>query len=137
MQRPGMVRATLTCVIACGAVLLSPAASTQPPAFQSKPILQTFVSGDDTRETVMLAVSIAPGGSSGRHTHPGDCYGTVVEGNVEVLADGKEVRKAGPGDVYHNGRGVVHEIRNAGPTPVRAVHTLVLQKGQPRIQPVQ
>lgn len=137
MKRHSLVRPTLVAALALGAALLPPVASTQTPAFQSKPVLQTFVSGDDTKEAVMIAVSIAPGGTSGRHTHPGDCYGTVVEGNVEVLADGKEMRKAGPGDVYHNGRGVVHEIRNAGTTPVRAVHTLIIQKGQPRIQPAQ
>ncbi len=107
----------------------------QPSGFQSKPILQTFLSDDDKKETVMMGVSIAPGGTSGRHTHPGDCYGTVVEGSVEVHAEGREVRRVAAGEVYHNDRGVIHEIRNASNVPARTVHTLVIDKGQPRLTP--
>ncbi|MBL8385757.1 MAG: cupin domain-containing protein [Burkholderiales bacterium] len=127
---------SLAGVAVFAAVSLHPAlVSGQAAGFQSKPILQTFLSDDDRKETVMMAISIAPGGSSGRHTHPGDCYGTVVEGSVEVHADGREVRRVAAGEVYHNGRGVVHEIRNAGSAPARAVHTLVIDKGQPRLTP--
>lgn len=103
--------------------------------FAAKPLLQATVEGDENKETVLLAISIAPGGTSGRHTHPGDCYGTVFEGTVELRVDGREPRRVSAGDAWHNARGVVHELRNAGDAPVRVVNTLVIDKGKPRMQP--
>jgi hypothetical protein len=45
-----------------------------------KPMLQSSVEGDPGKDATMLAISISRAGSSGRHAHPGDCYGTAVEG---------------------------------------------------------
>lgn len=39
-------------------------------------------------------------------------------------------------EAWHNPRGAIHELRNAGDTPVRVVNTLVVDKGKPRMQPV-
>jgi quercetin dioxygenase-like cupin family protein len=104
--------------------------------FVAKPMLQSSVERDESKETVMLAISIAPGGSSGRHTHPGDCYGTVVEGTVELRVEAREPRRVPAGEAWHNPRGVIHELRNVGDTPIRVVNTLVVDKGKPRMQPV-
>jgi quercetin dioxygenase-like cupin family protein len=104
--------------------------------FVAKPMLQSSVEGDESKETSMLAISIAPGGSSGRHTHPGDCYGSVVEGTVELRIEGREPRRVPAGEAWHNPRGVIHELRNVGDTPIRVVNTLVVDKGKPRMLPV-
>jgi quercetin dioxygenase-like cupin family protein len=104
--------------------------------FTAKPLLQSTVERDPGKETVLLAITIAPGGSSGRHTHPGDCYGTAVEGSVELQVEGREPRRMSTGEAWHNPRGVVHELRNGGDTPARVVNTLVVDKGVPRMQPV-
>jgi quercetin dioxygenase-like cupin family protein len=122
---------------AAGVAGLSAADSpAQTPQFAAKPILQTTVGGVEGREAVMLSITIAPGGSSGRHTHPGDCYGTVVEGNAEIRIEGREPRRVSPGEAWHTTNGTVHELKNVGDTTVRAVNTLVVQKGKPRMQPV-
>jgi len=104
--------------------------------FVAKPMLQSPVESNESKEAVMLAISIAPGGSSGRHTHPGDCYGTVVEGTVELRIEGREARRVPAGEAWHNPRGVIHELRNAGDTPIRVVNTLMVDKGKPRMQSV-
>ena len=119
-------------VLAVPFVVRSPA---QMSGFVAKPLLQGSVEGDESKETAMLAIAIAPGGSSGRHTHPGDCYGTVVEGTVELRVEGREPRRVPTGEAWHNARGVIHELRNAGDTPIRVVNTLVVDKGKPRMQP--
>jgi quercetin dioxygenase-like cupin family protein len=103
--------------------------------FASKQLLQSTVEGAENKETVLLAITIAPGGSSGRHTHPGDCYGTVVEGSVEVRVEGREPRRASTGEAWHNPRGTIHELRNVGDAPARVVNTLMVDKGKPRMQP--
>lgn len=118
------------------AVVLAVGADAQMSGFVAKALLQSTVEGDANKEMAMLAITIAPGGSSGRHTHPGDCYGTVFEGKVEVRVDGREPRLVSAGDAWHNPRGVVHELRNVGDSPVRVVNTLVVDKGKPRMQPV-
>jgi quercetin dioxygenase-like cupin family protein len=54
---------------------------------------QNTVADDANKEAAVLSITIAPGSSSGRHTHPGDCYGTVVEGTAGLRIDGREPRR--------------------------------------------
>jgi quercetin dioxygenase-like cupin family protein len=103
--------------------------------FVAKPLLQSTVEGDANKEATVLAITIAPGGSSGRHTHPGDCYGTVLDGGVELRVDGREPRRVSAGEAWHNPRGVIHELRNVDATAARVVNTLIVDKGKPRMQP--
>jgi quercetin dioxygenase-like cupin family protein len=122
--------------VVCG-ILVPATAIAQAPGITAKPLLRTTLSGDDTKESVMLAVEFAPGAGTGRHTHPGDEYTTVLEGTLELRADGREVRKVSAGDVYHNPRGLIHEARNVGDKPARVAITFVVDKGKPITQPVQ
>jgi len=117
------------------AILSATRSLAQMSGFVAKPLLQSTVEGG-TKEATMLAITIAPGGSSGRHTHPGDCYGTVFEGEVELRVDGRDPRRVSVGEAWHNPRGVIHELRNVDPTPARVVNTLIIDKGAPRMQPV-
>jgi quercetin dioxygenase-like cupin family protein len=117
------------------AILLAVTSHAQMSGFVAKPLLQSTVERDENKEAAVLAIAIAPGGSSGRHTHPGDCYGTVVEGTVELRVEGREPRRVSVGEAWHNPRGAIHELRNVGDTPVRVVNTLVVDKGKPRMQP--
>jgi quercetin dioxygenase-like cupin family protein len=118
------------------AVALAVGADAQMSGFAATPLLQSTVEGDANKETAMLSITIAPGGSSGRHTHPGDCYGTVFGGRVELRVDGREPRLVSVGEAWHNPRGAVHELRNTGEGPAQVVNTLVVDQGKPRMQPV-
>jgi len=79
------------------ATLISTNAIAQAPGIVAKPLVRTTLSGDDTKESIMLAVEFAPGAGTGRHTHPGDEYTTVLEGTLELCADGREARRVNAG----------------------------------------
>lgn len=117
------------------ATLTSFDSSAQEPGFVAKPILQSPLSGQDNLEVIIVAITIAPGSSNGRHTHHGDCYGTVIEGTVELRADGREPCQVSAGEAFHFPRGEIHQFRNVSDKPVRIVNTQVIDKGKPRIQP--
>lgn len=116
--------------------VVSANAYAQAPGLTAKPLLRTTLSGDDTKESVMVSVEFAPGSTTGRHTHPGDEYAIVLQGTIEVSAEGGETRRVSVGDAYHNPRGVVHEGRNVGDTPARVAITFVVDKGKPITQPL-
>jgi quercetin dioxygenase-like cupin family protein len=118
-------------------VLIAPSAHTQPQGIVAKPLLRTTLSGDDTKEAVISAVEFAPGGATGRHTHPGDEYAVVLQGTLELRIEGQEPRRVNAGEAYHNARGVIHETRNVGDGPARVVNTLIFEKGKPMSQPAQ
>ena len=125
------------------ALALLPAASgfaqqgqaANPPAYASKPIMVSPLTGDEKKEVVLLSVSIQPNGAVPMHTHPGDCVGSVVEGTVELLVEGQPPKRVAAGEAYGNLRGTVHGFRNAGDTPARLLNSLVVDKGAPRVQP--
>jgi quercetin dioxygenase-like cupin family protein len=123
-------------IVVAAFLIAGPGAHAQMSGFAAKPLLQSTVEHDQGKEAVLLAITIAPGGSSGRHTHPGDCYGTAVEGSVELRVEGREPRRVSVGEAWHNPRGTVHELRNVGDASARVVNTLVVDRGKPRMQPV-
>ena len=108
----------------------------QAPGFTITPLLQSTFGDDASKDAVVLTVELTPGSSTGRHTHPGECYGTVFEGVVELHVEGREARWVSVGEAYHNPRGTIHEFRNIGEQPARLVNTMVVDKGKPRLEPV-
>lgn len=116
--------------------LASPTVCAQSTGVTSKPLISTTLSGDDTKESIMLSVEFAPGGTTGRHTHPGDEYTFVLQGTLELTAEGREPRRVSAGDVYHNPRGLIHQARNVGEIPALVNITFIVDKGKPRTEPV-
>jgi quercetin dioxygenase-like cupin family protein len=110
--------------------------TSNPPPFSSKPVQSSPVTGDASKEILLLSVSIAPGGAVPTHVHPGDCVGSVVEGSVELIVDGKEPRRLSAGESHANPRGTVHSFRNTSGSQARLLNTLVIDKGAPPVQPV-
>ena len=110
-------------------------AAAQPQGLSVKPVLRSTVSGDDTKETFVAFAEFVPGATTGRHTHPGDEYATVLEGSLELLVEGRPPRRVSAGEAYHNARGVVHETRNPGPGNARVLSTFVIEKGRPLLEP--
>lgn len=100
--------------------------------FVSKLMQVSPITGVEDKEAAFINVSMEPGASSPRHTHPGDCYGAVLEGTVELFVEGKESKRFDAGQAWHNPRGPVHYFKNVGNTPARLVNTLIVDKGKPR-----
>jgi quercetin dioxygenase-like cupin family protein len=118
----------LAAVFVC---LTSLTAYAQPTGMSAKPVLRTNLSGDDSKETVMLTVEFAPGGTTGLHIHNGDEYTFVMQGTLELTAEGRETRRVTAGDAYHNPRGLVHQAKNVGDTSAIVKITFVIEKGKP------
>ena len=106
-------------VLAAGAVTAIPqAAATPPTGVEVATLSQNTVDGV---EYVVTRITVAPGGGTGWHYHPGEVFGFIGEGTMthydgscavdEVYATGAPVKEGvGPGFV-HNGR-------NEGTTPL-------------------
>jgi quercetin dioxygenase-like cupin family protein len=121
--------------LAIGAYAICVGAAEPPAGFSTKTLLRTTLSGDAGKEAIIATAELAPGASTGRHTHPGDEYATVLQGMVEIRVDGQEPKRVGAGDAYHNAKGVLHETRSVGTVPAKLVSTFIIDKGQPITQP--
>ena len=119
-----------------GLLLLLPlvGAAAQParqPEIRSIFLQHESLSGVPGKESFVLEVRYPPGAATGWHIHHGDEYTAVIEGALELRVEGSPPRRLGAGEAYHNAAGVVHETRNVGAAPARAIATLVVDKGKP------
>ncbi|MEJ1410372.1 MAG: cupin domain-containing protein [Candidatus Sedimenticola sp. (ex Thyasira tokunagai)] len=100
------------------------------PGFSTKPMLVSAI--NDAQEIAIINVSMAPGSASPAHKHPGNCYGAVLDGTVELFVDGKSKGVYSAGQAWENPRGPAHYFKNVGNTPARLVNTLIVDKGKKR-----
>ena len=82
-------------------------------------------------EEVLAAVEMPPGSREGRHTHPGSAIVYVQEGTLTLDYEGKPTATYKPGDSFYVEPDKVHEGRNLGNTPVKALATFLVKKGLP------
>jgi quercetin dioxygenase-like cupin family protein len=87
------------------------------------------------REAVIANVEIGPGGSVGRHTHPGDEISYVVSGEGEILMEGKPPLKIKSGDGFVVPGGTKHDAHNTGTEPLKLIAVYVVEKGKPLATP--
>jgi len=114
-----------------------PALSQQPsPALKATPLLREPVTGQPDKELIMVIVDWPPGAGTGKHTHPGDEYTTVLEGEVTGGKEGGEQKVFKVGQSYHNETAVPHEAINAGTVPAKTLNVFLVEKGKPLVQPV-
>jgi quercetin dioxygenase-like cupin family protein len=85
-------------------------------------------------ETVTALIEIEAGAEVARHTHPGIESTYVLEGETELLIDGQEPRKLGPGQAFQISAGVPHSAKTGG-APSRLVGTYIVEKGKPLASP--
>ena len=124
--------------IVCATVLLVGSGSA---LAQQGPQVNTLVSeapvtGVPERVFTLITAAFPPGVGTGRHTHPGDEYGTVVEGSVVTRQEGGEWKTVTAGQSYYVPAGVVHETRNTGERTARTYNGFIIEKGKPRATPV-
>jgi quercetin dioxygenase-like cupin family protein len=107
------------------------------PYHETSPSFKIF--SNAPTDTVVLTTTIAPGGSTGWHSHPGPAFIVVTSGTLTVY-DGTDPTCTphlyGPGTGFFDpGSGHVHIARNEGSTSVTVVQTYlnVPPGGSPRI----
>jgi quercetin dioxygenase-like cupin family protein len=113
----------------------APAPTMTPPFKVTILVNETDVSGAPGKVFVMLTAEFPPGIGTGRHTHPGDEYGTVLEGSVQTMQAGGEWKTVNAGQSYYVPANVVHETKNNGTVLAKTVNAFVVDKGKPRATP--
>lgn len=89
------------------------------------------------REAVMASVELPPGAAEGRHSHPAEVYGFVLEGPIVLEIEGKPTVTLKAGDVFHIAPGSIHQAINKGNTTARLAAVFVAEKGKPLTTPAQ
>jgi len=83
---------------------------------------------------VTAIAEVPAGGAAGRHTHPGAETGYVLEGELELLIDGKPPMKIKAGESYQIPEGAVHDAK-AGDKPFKVLGVYVVKAGEPLAKP--
>jgi quercetin dioxygenase-like cupin family protein len=106
----------------------------QQPGFTRKQLQDQNLSVPD-RHAVQALAEFVPGGAAGKHTHPGEELGYVVEGTLELLIDGQPPRTVKAGESFFVPAGMVHDGRNVGSGPAKVLATYIDEKGKPVASP--
>ena len=128
MSRAGFLFAA-ACVIAASAV------AAQQPGFTRTPLQDQPLSAPG-HHGVTARVEFAAGAESGRHTHPGDELGYVLEGVMHVEIDGKPAASYKAGDVFFIPAGTVHSGHNVSAARAVMIGSYFVEVGKPLSVPV-
>ena len=85
------------------------------------------------REAVQTIVSIAPGVTAPRHSHPGEEIIYVIEGTLEYEIEGQPAATYKAGDVLFVPAGAIHRAKNVGSGNGAELATYIVEKGKPLI----
>lgn len=107
----------------------------QQPGFKRAVLQKQDLSVKD-REAVVALAEFIPGGAVGKHTHPGEELGYVVEGTLALEVEGKPAVTLKAGDVFFVEAGRVHDAKNVGPGAAKVLATYIVEKGKPVATPV-
>jgi len=107
---------------------------------QNPGVQRTIVNRADVsvpgREAVIARTEVAPGASVGRHRHPGEEVSYVIEGEAEVLVEGRPPAKVKAGEGFIIPNGATHDARNTGTIPLKLAVVFLVEKGKPLTTPV-
>jgi quercetin dioxygenase-like cupin family protein len=85
--------------------------------------------------TVSGIAEVPPGGSAGRHTHPGIETGYLLEGEADLIVEGQPDRHLKAGDSYTVPAGVVHDAKVSGDKPLKVIAVYIVDKTKPLASP--
>ena len=97
--------------------------------------LQTQDLSTPGRVAVQARAEFDPGIAAGRHTHPGEELGYVLEGQLELRIDGQPPRIVKAGEVFFVPAGLVHDGINTGSGKAKVLATYIVEKGKPVATP--
>src|SRR5204862_7753968 len=90
----------------------------QQPGFTRKLVQDQNLSEAD-RHAVQALAEFVPGGAAGKHTHPGEELGYILEGTLELQIEGQPPRVLKAGDAFFVPAGVVHDGKHIGSVPAK------------------
>lgn len=110
-------------------------AQQQQPSIKRTELLRTDVPTGAPYEAVEAIAEIPPGGTSGRHRHPGIEVGYILDGEMTLEREGQPTITLKAGDAFKN-EGVIHRATNHGSKTVRILGVYIVQKGKPMAESV-
>jgi quercetin dioxygenase-like cupin family protein len=102
-------------------------------------LMSNDLTGNPSKEVLVLTVEHAPGGSSPVHRHNAQAFVYVLEGSVVMQVKGGREVTLTPGQTFYEGPDDVHVVdRNASSTrPAKFLVVLIRAKGAPALVPVE
>jgi quercetin dioxygenase-like cupin family protein len=129
------VRAATAFVAALGVVAIVAGPSAQQTGFK-RTLLQQSKLSVPGHEAVTAVAEFQPGGTVGRHTHPGEEIGYILEGSILLEQEGKPAVTLGPGQTFFIPAGTVHNATNKTSSVARVLANYVVESGKPLASPV-
>lgn len=134
MRFPALLSASLLVALSAA----SAGAQNQPAAAPS-PLKRTVLSQRASTipgfDGVVVKAELAPNGDAPRHTHPGEEYGYVLEGEVTFEIQGQAPIQLKAGDAFYIPPNTPHVAHNRGSVPWKAISTYIVQSGKPLATP--
>ena len=118
-----------------GIVAGSVVARAQQPGFK-RTVLQQQKLSVPGREAVTALAEFQAGATVGRHTHPGEEIGYVLEGMIVLEQEGKPAVTLGAGQTFFIPAGTVHNATNTTPALARVLANYIVEPGKPLATPV-
>ena len=127
---------TLSTIVLTGmlATAALPQTSTSPtgPAFSWR-FFTTALDKDPTRDVALqMQLHLPNRQGNGFHTHNGDQWEVVVEGEITFTVKGQTPRVLKSGEFVYIPRGTIHRNENKSNAPTRAMELLIKDKGKPQ-----
>ena len=129
MTRSKKLATTIIALALAGGAAIAQQAGFTRTALQDQPL------SDPTRHAVQARAEFAPGVAAGRHTHPGEELGYVLEGTLLLEIDGQPPRTVNAGESFFVPAGIVHDGKNIGSGPAKVLATYIVEKGKPVATP--
>lgn len=126
-----VVSAAVCCLAAAGSASATPSIGVE-----ARILSQSTLDGQDF---ITKELTIAPGGSTGWHWHPGQVYGVIRAGTLTHYGSDCEVDGVYPtgGTITEqSGTGYIHLGRNLGPDPLVMWVGYIDPAGSPQANPV-
>src|SRR4051812_47076028 len=121
-------------IVAFAITTLVVALGAQAPAFKRTVVQQADLSAAG-REVIQAVADFEPRATPGRHTHPGEEIGYVLEGTFLIEQEGKAAVTLKAGGTFLIPAGTIHNATNTGAGPGKILATYIVEKGKPLATP--
>ncbi|MEP7260914.1 MAG: cupin domain-containing protein [Usitatibacter sp.] len=115
------------------AMIAATATLAQAPGIKRTPLQRNDIGNN--MEVIMGIAEIAPGGSTGMHTHFGIESGYTMEGTAVLEIEGEAPRTLKAGDSYTIPAGRAHNAKTVGDAPAKVLAVYAVEKGKPLATP--
>ena len=106
----------------------------QQPAFKRTVLQQSDISAAG-REVIQAVADFEPRATPGRHTHPGEEIGYVLDGTFLIEQEGKAPVTLKAGGTFLIPAGTIHNATNTGAGAGKILAIYIVEKGKPLATP--